>query len=288
MIYTTLISPSELHTLILNHKASQEDNLLIIDCQCNLTDRTVGKRNYDSAHIPESFFIDFDEVVSGKASLGTGRHPLPDRQAFVDEMQKLGVGNNRQVIVYDQGGLGFAPRLWWQLRWAGYEKVAVLDGGFKAWNNGWRPTSTEIPSAKTKGNWDSSVFLETPVEMLSLQRNLTEKNYLVIDARPTARFHGENETLDHKAGHIPGSLTRSASLNLDETGKFKPAPTLRKEWLDLIGSWQVDQVVNSCGSGVNACANLLAMAYCGLHGAKLYPGSWSQWIDDPSNPIEVP
>lgn len=287
MIFTTVITPAELYTLIQNEKQCGSDSLLILDCRSTLADPDIGRKLYDEKHIPLARYIHFDRMTSGKVAKGTGRHPMPEKEVFVEAMRSVGVGNNRQIVIYDQGGLGFAPRLWYQLRWAGYEKVAVLDGGFKAWDNGWRPVTKEEPAPVT-GDWTAGDALETPVEMAEIQKNLESKELLIVDARPVARFHGENETIDHKAGHIPGSVARCGCENLTEDGRLKSAKVLREEWLGVLDGRKPVQIVHSCGSGVNACLNLLAMDYCGLFGARLYPGSWSQWIDFEENPIEVP
>lgn len=287
MIFTTLIDVSELHTLLLNQKVSgNKNNLVILDCRCSIQDPEVGIKLYKEAHIPGAVLCDFDRLVTGTVSHGTGRHPMPDREQFKENMQRLGVGSNKQVVLYDQGGLGFATRLWFELRWLGLEKVAVLNGGFKAWTNAKYPVSSE-PVEPSPAVIESASSLETPIPMSVVQNNLKKHSYLVVDARPESRFHGIGENVDHKAGHIPGSVSRPGSENFNPDGTFKSPVELRKEFLMLLNGRNPSQIINSCGSGVNASVNLFAMDYAGLVGSHLYVGSWSQWIDDDSNPVEV-
>lgn len=286
MIYTTLINPGELQRLIVNQKNSGKNDLLLLDCSCSIAEPTIGRKLYQEGHIPGAIFVDFDEIVTGTVHKGTGRHPLPSRDTFLKNLKDLGWSPEKQVVIYDQGRLGFATRFWYEMRWAGIEKVAVLNGGFKAWSSQPRPVSTE-PTLPTEGQVPNEKPLEQPVEMSLLQENLKTRDYLVIDARPESRFHGIGETIDHKAGHIPGAVSRDGALNFDANGMFKDPLTLRKEFLELLGGRKPSEVIHSCGSGVNATVNLMAMDYCGLFGSHLYPGSWSQWIDDPENPVEL-
>ncbi|MCD7988713.1 MAG: sulfurtransferase [Klebsiella quasipneumoniae] len=284
MIFTTLIEPMELHALAVNQKISKHNDLLILDTRCSIADPQIGKKLYQEGHVPNAVLVDFDEVVTGHFPASRGRHPMPDRETFRENMGKLGVDSKKQIVVYDQGGLGFASRVWYQLRWLGLEKAAVLNGGMKAWLKAGLPVSiaAAVPSA---GRIDDADPLEVPVPMKVLQDNLTSKEFLVMDARSNSRFHGIGENIDRKAGHIPGSISRSGSESMTKDGAFRPAPELRKEFLALMEGRKPNQIIHSCGSGVNATISLLAMDYAGLFGSRLYPGSWSEWIEDDNNPI---
>lgn len=285
MIYTTLIEPHELHALLVNQKISKSDNLLVLDASCSITEPDIGKKNYAVEHIPGAVFIDFDKYVTGKVAKGTGRHPMPDRAAFEKNMQAFGVDSSKQIVIYDQGGLGFSTRLWYELRWLGYERVAVLNGGLKGWKLKKLPlTGTPLEPQPSESVTELEA-LEVPVQMKEVQDNLKTHEFMLIDARPETRFHGIGETIDHKAGHIPGAVCRSGSECFDENGFFKSAPELRKEFLALLNGKSPKQVIHSCGSGVNASVNLFAMDYCGLFGSRLYPGSFSQWIDFEENSV---
>ena len=285
MIFTTLIEPRELHAFMLNQKVSGNRNIIILDCSCSIADPELGIKLYAKEHIPGAVLVDFDRYVTGKVAQGTGRHPMPDRETFRQSMKYFGIRPDRQVVLYDQGGLGFATRFWYELRWLGLENVCVLDGGMTAWKEENLPVTDKPTEPLKDGKIPELEPLEVPVPMETVQDNLKTKEYLEVDARPALRFQGIGETIDHKAGHIPGAVNRPGSENFLPDGRFKPAPVLREEFLKLLDGRAPDKVINSCGSGVNAYANLFAMDLSGLYGSKLYVGSWSQWIDDDANPV---
>lgn len=309
MIFTTLIQPQELQALLSNstcertsnqasHQTLNQDSnqasdkksdVLVFDVSCAIQNLNFGKERYAAGHIPGAVFLDFDRFVTGEVTRGTGRHPMPDKTVFRDAMASFGMTPDKQIVLYDQGGVGFAARLWYQLRWLGLEKVAVLNGGFKGWSSLNLPITAQVdlPQSVDVDLLPIGSELELPVPMALLQDNLETQDYLVADARPESRFHGIGETIDHKAGHIPLSVSRCGSECFDENGFFKSAEQLKTEFLSLLGDKRPDQLIHSCGSGVNASVNLLAMAYCGLSGSKLYPGSFSQWIDFEENPIDT-
>lgn len=285
MIFTTLIEPRELHAFMLNQKVSGNRNIIILDCSCSIPDPELGIKLYAKEHIPGAVLVDFDRYVTGKVAQGTGRHPMPGRETFRQSMEYFGIRPDRQVVLYDQGGLGFATRFWYELRWLGLENVCVLDGGMTAWKEENLPVTDKPTEPLKDGKIPELEPLEVPVPMETVQDNLKTKEYLEVDARPALRFQGIGETIDHKAGHIPGAVNRPGSENFLPDGRFKPAPVLREEFLKLLDGRAPDKVINSCGSGANASANLFAMDLSGLYGSKLYVGSWSQWIDDDANPV---
>jgi thiosulfate/3-mercaptopyruvate sulfurtransferase len=213
-----------------------------------------------------------------------GRHPLPDIAAFSRRMAECGVDATTHVIAYDDAGGMFAARLWWLLRWLGHDGVAVLDGGITAWLRSGRTLDDKVPVV-APGDFKPRPQ-EMSVDAARVLANLESRQLLLVDARGADRFRGENETLDPVGGHIPGAVNRCFAENLDaERCCFKPAEQLRREFLELLAGRPATQVVQQCGSGVTACHNLLAMEVAGLPGAKLYPGSWSEWCSDPARPV---
>lgn len=270
---------------MLNQKVSGNSNIIILDCSCSIADPELGLKLYVKEHISGAVLVDFDRYVTGKVAHGTGRHPMPDRETFRKSMEYFGIRPDRQVVLYDQGALGFATRFWYELRWLGLENVCVLDGGFTAWKKEKLPVTDKLTEPLKDGKIPELEPLEVPVPMKTVQDNLKTKEFLEVDARPALRFQGIGETIDHKAGHIPGAVNRPGSENFLPDGRFKPAPVLREEFLKLLDGRTPDKVINSCGSGVNASASLFAMDLSGLYGSKLYVGSWSQWIDDDANPV---
>jgi thiosulfate/3-mercaptopyruvate sulfurtransferase len=209
---------------------------------------------------------------------------LPERQQLVDTLAALGLNRGQQVIAYDAHGGMYAARLWWLLRWLGHDAVALLDGGLQAWEAAHQPLTQQVPS-QAAGDFKAGAPLAVTVDVQAVERNLTTHERVLLDARAADRYRGENETLDRVGGHIPGALNRFFKDNLTADGRFKSAHTLRDEFGAVMPGTAADRVVLQCGSGVTACHNALAMEIAGLHGAALYPGSWSEWSADASRPV---
>jgi thiosulfate/3-mercaptopyruvate sulfurtransferase len=260
-----------------------DPQLIIVDVRHDLGDHSLGKRKYDEGHVPGAHFLRVETDLSGPHTGKNGRHPLPTIDAFVATMSALGVDASKQVVAYDGGTSTYSARLWWMLRWLGHRYAAVLDGGFRAWESAGLPTSTEVPERRP-ARFEPKVS-ETPVTLDSLVAHRDEPDYPLVDARGADRFRGENETIDPVAGHIPGSRSRPFTTNLNKDQTFKDIATLREEFAALLAGRAPEQIVHTCGSGVTACNNLLAMELAGLTGSRLYPGSWSEWSSDPERPI---
>lgn len=278
--YTTLISAANLL-----QNASQP-NWVIIDCRHDLADPDAGRAAYAAGHIPLAQFAHLDQDLSGPkvAASGAfkGRHPLPEQDALIATLRRWGISDDTQVVAYDaQGGI-FAARLWWLLRSIGHASVAVLDGGLAAWQAEGQTLSTAVHTNVT-GTITVKPALVTSVDVQDVLNNLTNPQRTLVDARAPDRFRGENETIDPIGGHIPGAKNRFFKDNLQADGRFKPGHQLHEEFNNIISASQT--AVMQCGSGVTACHNLLALEIAGLHGAALYPGSWSEWCADPSRPI---
>jgi thiosulfate/3-mercaptopyruvate sulfurtransferase len=275
---TTLISTDEL-------AARQDDpSLALFDVRHELmSPESWGENEYKTSHIPRAIFLHIDRDLSAPKNSHNGRHPLPTPEACAALFGRVGIDAGKQVVVYDQGSGSFASRLWWMLRWVGHDAVAVLDGGFAKWMREKRPVTAEvIAPVATK----FTVKNVTPtVSSSGVEASLSRHTLLLVDARAPERFRGEIEPIDPVAGHIPGAVNRPASLNLTTEGVFKSAATLRTEFAALLGGRTHADVVHHCGSGVTACANILAMEIAGLHGTRLYPGSWSEWIAKRERPI---
>ncbi|MGQ0580274.1 MAG: sulfurtransferase [Betaproteobacteria bacterium] len=277
MNYTTLISVADLA----NHLGGEE--LVIFDCRHELTNPAFGQKAYAASHVPGARFAHADRDLAGPLTGKNGRHPLPDPNAFIAWLGRMGVTNSSQVVGYDDAGGSYASRLWWMLRWVGHRKVAVVDGGWQAWIAADHPVTQERPTpmpAKFSGTPDCSW-----VDAATVAKHLHSREMVLIDARSKDRFHGRNETIDPVAGHIPGALNRFFKDNLNAQGFFKSPAELRADFQSLVGTASAQQVVHQCGSGVSACHNLLAMEFAGIKGSRLYPGSWSEWIADPSRPV---
>jgi len=279
-MFNTLISTDELET-----RLGQPD-LVICDVRHDLArPRDWGKAQYDAGHIPGAVFVHLDHDLSAPMTGRNGRHPLPTPETAAKTFGRLGITEGKQVVAYDQGGGAFAARLWWMLRWLGFDAVAVLDGGYAKWAAEARVVSTD-PTTPTPGEF--SINRVTPtVSASGVMASLARQTLLLLDARAPERFRGEVEPIDPVAGHIPGARNRPYTQNLNADGTFKHPAFLRAEFEAVLDGVSHDAVVHQCGSGVTACHNILAMEIAGINGTRLYPGSWSEWSADPSRPIEV-
>jgi thiosulfate/3-mercaptopyruvate sulfurtransferase len=275
---TILVSTSELAAHLGNA------DWAICDCRHDLGDTGAGRRAYAESHIPGARFVHLDEDLSAAKTGRNGRHPLPDRQRFAERLGALGISNASQVVAYDASGGYYAARLWWMLRWLGHEAVAVLDGGWEAWRKAALPVTERIPAIEA-ARFTARDAIATLRAAASILENLGEPGRILLDARAPNRYRGENETLDPVAGHIPGAANRFFQSNLDAEGRFKAPAVLKREFEELLGRNPPREVTHYCGSGVTACHNLLAMEIAGLSGSRLYPGSWSEWVSDPSRPV---
>ena len=279
MPYTTLISSEDLARHL------NDPDWVIVDTRFALTDIEAGRREYTVSHIPGAVYAHLDDDLSGPIIPGqTSRHPLPDIDSFAKTLSRWGVGPGVQVVVYDSMGGIIAGRLWWMLRWLGHDAVAVLDGGWPQWVKEGRATSAKsappsprpfVPKARPE--------MLVAVEQAGLVGQDSAQK--LVDCRAYDRFRGQNETLDPVGGHIPGAVCLPVTENLGEDGRFLPEESLRQRFEPFLGDMKPEQVVFYCGSGVSAAHNLLAMAHIGLDGARLYVGSWSEWITDPARPV---
>lgn len=276
-MHRTLVTAGELAEHL------NDPSWIVVDCRHSLQDLDSGRRAYAQGHIPGAFFAGVETDLAGAKTGKNGRHPMPDPQHFAAFLRALGVTAQTQIVAYDAGADMFAARMWFLCRHAGHEAAAVLDGGFSAWTAAGKPVSTEEPAKPGTGTFQSRPRHELTVDAAAVLASLEQGGLSLVDARAADRFAGQNETIDPVAGHIPGALNRPFKQNFDERGLFKPAAQLRDEFTQL--GVHPKQLVHQCGSGVSAAVNYLAMEHAGIEGSRLYPGSWSEWIADPSRPI---
>jgi thiosulfate/3-mercaptopyruvate sulfurtransferase len=293
-MYTTLISAEELKSLMASGQP-----LMVFDCSFDLMNPAAGEEAYRRAHIPGAVYAHLDTDLSDKGTpdpqgkyhphpdaASGGRHPLPNREKFAVWLSTVGFANDMQAVVYDRNGANYCGRLWWMLKWAGHEAVAVLDGGLQAWQAAGGEVTDRAEPSHFQSNFELGTELRTLVTTQQVLHRLGSARQTIVDARAAPRFKGEVEPLDPVAGHIPGALNRPFTQNIGADGKFKPAAQLRAEFEQLLAGRDPATVVHHCGSGVSAVPNVIAMEVAGLGPAALYAGSWSEWCSDPARPVE--
>jgi thiosulfate/3-mercaptopyruvate sulfurtransferase len=281
MGFNTIISVNEV-----THHINDPD-WVIVDSRFKLADPNQGRKDYETAHIPGAVYAHLDDELSSPIIKGvTGRHPLPEVEKISEVFSRLGIDSNVQVVAYDDmGGALAAGRVWWLLRWLGHEAVAVLDGGWQRWmklgkevasGTETRPRRKFIPHPRNE-----LVATADEVEAKRL-----DPDYRVLDARSADRFRGENETIDPVPGHIPGAISAAYAGNLNPDGTFRSQQSLLARYKRLIDKVPTTNVICYCGSGVTATHDILAMIIAGLGEARLYAGSYSEWITDLKKPVE--
>ena len=266
---------------------------LLVDCRYQLSDPQAGFQAYRQGHIPGACYLSLSDDLSSPGPAQMGRHPLPSAVDFGHTLATIGFAGDRPVIAYDDAGGQFAARFWWLCKWAGFDHVALLDGGWQAWLAARGTVSNELQLSKVvvgPGQPGKGILIpqittndQLAVSAAELSRALSDANCRLIDARAGVRYRGEQEPLDRLAGHIPGAINHPNGNNLDGQLRFLSAAQLAKQFQPVLGGWLPEKVIHSCGSGVTACHNLFAMELAGLTGSRLFAPSWSGWIAEPGN-----
>jgi thiosulfate/3-mercaptopyruvate sulfurtransferase len=254
----------------------RRDRVVLADVRWYLDGRS-GLEAYRKGHLPGAVFIDLDRWLAAPGSPAAGRHPLPAPEVFAEGMAAAGIGDEQTVIAYDDAGGVIAARLVWMLRATGHD-AALLDGGLTSYIEGGElETGEQSPVRKmfSARPW--------PTDRLASIDDAADGSFVVLDARDGARYRGEVEPVDPRAGHIPGAHNLPCRDNVDAGGRFLSVPELRERFAK-VGVTEGTDVVSYCGSGVTACHNLIALEHAGLGPGRLYPGSWSQYSSDPARP----
>ncbi len=252
-----------------------DPKVVIVDCRFALSNPQQGRQEYLSGHLPGAFYLDLNQDLSSPVKQHGGRHPLPSLEPFVNKLETLGISSEpaTQVVAYDATKGAFAARLWWLLRYLGHESVAVLDGGFPAWQAADFPLESDI-AVRSPGQFIPHPQVDWVVDRTTVLEGQTQQDQVLVDARSPERYRGEQEPIDPIAGSIPHAINLFWQANLDERGYFKSPEELRQIWHNLPTA---EQSIYYCGSGVTACINLLAQAVMKKPIPQLYVGGWSDW-----------
>lgn len=252
-----------------------DPDIAIFDCRFSLADPQSGKQQYQTSHIPGSYYLDLNQDLSSSVLLHGGRHPLPNIEEFADKLSAMGINSGQTfVIAYDDSRLAFASRLWWLLRYLGHTKVAVLDGGFNGWIASKYPVTDIIP-AQRNGKFIPQPQTQMIVDRETVKNRKDSSQTALIDSRENDRYQGIREPIDKIAGHIQSAINYPWKEVTDSHGYLLPQQQQINRWQQLENK---QEIMVYCGSGVTACVNLLSLELAGINKAKLYPGSWSDWI----------
>ncbi|MHA7966305.1 sulfurtransferase [Paenibacillus sp. CAU 1782] len=263
------------------HDSLDEPNVVVVDCRFVMGQPDAGREQYKASHIPGAVYLDLEKDLSAPIGEHGGRHPLPDIVELTMALSRVGIGNESQVIAYDDQGGAMASRLWWLLNYLGHEAVAVLDEGYTAWVNAGYSVSAELGTVQPT-KFLAVVEHSILMEMDELRERLDDERLTLIDSREAPRYRGEVEPLDRVAGHIPGAINVFWKDGLTESGSWKDAEAQAERFADLDKD---SEIVVYCGSGVTATPNVIALQEAGFSRVRLYAGSWSDWISYSENPV---
>ncbi len=283
MSHTHLISVDELQAL-----QAGGAPLMVFDCSSELGEAARADAMFADQRIAGAVQAHLERDLSAHPpapAVNGGRHPLPTRERFAAWLASVGFDNTMQAVVYDRNGGGYCGRLWWMLKWAGHDAVAMLDGGLQAWQAAAGAVASGPARPRAAGSFHLKPELRRLARTDEVAQQLGRPTQTLIDARATPRYRGEVEPLDPVAGHIPGALNRPFTDNFDADGRFKSPSQLRAEFDQLLAGHDADGVVHHCGSGVSAVPNVIAMELAGYPPAALYAGSWSEWCRTEGLPV---
>ena len=253
----------------------EDPDIAILDCRFSLAEPELGKQQYQTSHISGAYYLDLNEDLSSPVGEHGGRHPLPNPRELASKLSRMGIESQKTLaIAYDDSRLAFASRLWWLLRYLGHDRVAVLDGGFAAWEKAGYPSTNKISPIK-QAQFEPQIQSSMKVDITGVKNRKDLTGVTLVDSRDRDRYEGIREPIDKIAGHIEGAANYPWREVTDENGYLISPAQQRSRWADLE---QEREILVYCGSGVTACVNLLSLEIAQIHTGKLYPGSWSDWI----------
>jgi thiosulfate/3-mercaptopyruvate sulfurtransferase len=260
--------------------------LLVFDCRYDLARPEAGGEAYLRGHLPGAVHADLHHDLAGPTTPASGRHPLPNPQDFAARLRRWGVDDDSLLLAYDDATGMWASRFWWMTaKWLGHRNVAVLDGGLRRWLQLGLPTTTNPAPTRPAGDFTARPDAGSHVDADTTQAAALDPRRRVLDARAAERYRGDVEPIDPVAGHVPGARNHPSSGVVDADGRFLPPAELAISLSQTLGPVAPADTITMCGSGVTACHLLLAMELAGLPGARLYPGSWSEWSRNPARPV---
>ncbi len=272
MLDSPIITASWLHDRL---EPEPDLDIKIIDCRFALGDPDLGRKQYETAHLPGAYYLDLNRDLSSPVGKHGGRHPLPDDRVLGGKLAAMGINSTTVVVAYDDSRLAFAARLWWLLRYYGHQRVAVLDGGYSSWLKAGYSVTDKLPEVGKAASFQPQIQGDAIVDIDRVRNILDSPTHILIDSREPDRYQGKTEPIDRVAGHIPSAVNYPWQGVTNAEGFVLPLEAQQQRWASI--SPDLEPIVY-CGSGVTACVNLLSLMLAGFDRAKLYPGSWSDWI----------
>ncbi|UZD14842.1 sulfurtransferase [Virgibacillus natechei] len=266
-----------------NRLENNQGNTVIVDVRFQLDDPDAGRKMYLESHLPGAVYMDLNKDLSERAEKHGGKHPLPDMDMFAAKVGKIGIDHDTSVVIYDQENDMFAARLWWLLHYLGHKKVYVLEGGYEGWIMDGNEVTDEIPALESKA-FEPDISGGQIADIEEVKEKLEDRSATLIDSRAKERYLGKVEPLYIKAGHIPGAKNYFWKDVFTAKGSWKKEKELQEHFTSLPKD---DEIIVSCGSGISACPNVLALKMAGYRNVKLYPGSFSDWISYEENVVET-
>ncbi|MBU5425369.1 sulfurtransferase [Tissierella pigra] len=256
-----------------------KEDLIILDTRAELNNPNYGLNEYKKGHIKGAQFVPMEEITTGELREHGGRHPLPNMNEFIENMKSFGIKDDSTIIIYDDGDLAMAGRLWWILKYSGKHQVYILEGGIKSWVENGMEVTTEIPKVKKSDILTLNLEPSIEVDIDYVKKAIGNKDVAIIDSRAYERYIGEVEPLDKIPGHIPNALNYPW-MNLVEDG-LKSKEELEEYFKTLKG---YKEVIVHCGSGITGTVNLMFMEEVGLK-PKFYVGGYSDWVSYEDNEV---
>lgn len=258
------------------------ENLIILDARAGLTDPDYGYDGYKEGHIKGAQFVSMEETMTGELSFHGGRHPLPDMEVFIKDMKDLGINDGSTILIYDDGDLAMAGRLWWLLKYSGKDNVYILEGGIKQWIHNGNELTTEIPKVPKSDSLSLNINDLMNVNINYVKAAIDSENIAIVDARARERYLGEVEPLDRIPGHIPNALN-FPWMDLVVDGKIMD----KEQLIDYLKPLEkYEEIIIHCGSGITGTVNYILMEEIGLK-PRLYAGGYSDWVSYPDNEVET-
>ncbi|HET9694934.1 MAG TPA: sulfurtransferase [Steroidobacteraceae bacterium] len=280
MAWQTLVTAEHAATRLIDPR------LRVFDCRYELGNPAAGREAYLRGHLPGAIHVDLSHDLAAPQTPTSGRHPLPPPDGFAARLRAWGVNEDSLLLAYDDASGMWAARFWWMAaKWLGHPHVAVLEGGLRGWTARGLPLTTDIPTPRPAGDFAGRHDPGAIADADATRAAADSADWRVLDARAAERYRGEIEPIDAVAGHIPGAVNHPTASVVAADGSFLPRSELRAAFERDLGGVAPERTVAYCGSGVTACHLLLALEHAGLPGAKLYPGSWSEWSRDPTRPV---